>query len=331
MARKKAERRFQKGFNPGLKLSRRLRSYYLLGSTLLGSSGVSLAQQSATGALPPGYTRYPVNLQFQEHPGGNNVNGVNQDSDVVINGKTAFKFHSYFSNVFDPSAGSSWTTFQVWVNPVKDVTATLYTKSWEGQRFSSHACNSAIIEGAPSGPGIRGHRGWDYDGTTNYLDFYRKSTTNVCVNGSCAQRTFVYSNGHYGGSESAPGAIPVIIYPGLVDAGQHFGWVDVVLQTFSTALRVVDVVIGPANGPATIQQSGCTGNGVPSSPADLGVNKDLAVKNSSGHALLVPLPDGSVPLTLGLLAQGDEGIALWRQAEARQTGVAKKNLTPADK
>src|SRR5262245_49515286 len=134
MAKRKVRRKSGKKLQPSVSLSKRLQTYYLLGSTLLGSSALALAQQatpSSPRALPPGYTVVPINYTFPEQPGGDSVTGVSQDYDVVINSVTAFKFHTYYSNVFAPEVGGSWTTIQVWVNPVSPstgtVTATMYT------------------------------------------------------------------------------------------------------------------------------------------------------------------------------------------------------------
>jgi hypothetical protein len=293
----------QPGFRPDAALARRLGSYSLLAGAALAQASTALASDGVPGGTPA-----DLPYTFPPDPGGNKVNGVTNefDLDVDANGTTDFSFMTFYANVFNPVIGSSWTTIQVYIKPAAG-NAVLAHKSKQpavSYQITSRACNSAMISSSPSGPGIEG--GKDFTNSTNYLLFWRKVRTSCSACTNNTYRTMLYDDGKWSDRQGG-GAVPFQLTSG---GTTQYGWINVSIPGGTAEATLQSAVLGPGTVTGTTDNSDCLADNAALEP-------DPAMTPIPDRMLALPLPDGSVPMSLGLLATGAAGNQLWRAAQTR--------------
>lgn len=293
-------------FEPDTNLALRLASYSMLAGAALAPAGAALAADEV-------HTITPASLpyKFDAPPPGNDVKGVTQmlGMDADSDGQADFTFMTFYANVFDPAAQASWTTIKVAV--IKDgyTFAHKSNQPGSGHHITSRACNSAVIAAKPSGPGIDHKGGFTHRG--NYLTYYRKARVSCPVESCGGYRTYIYDDGGWS-DDPGQGAIAFRL------SDNRYGWVHVDLGSRTTAATLLSVTVGEESVTVTgiDDQTACL---KPEPSASL--DEEAATQMAS--PLELPLPDGSVPMTVGLLASGAAGNKLWRDAQrsARDTSL----------
>ena len=107
------------------------------------------------------------------------------------------------------------------------------------------------------------------------------------------------------------GAVPFQFNTG---GSTQFGWFNVTVPSFTTAVTIQSVEMAPGTVTGTVDNSACLADTAALEP-------DPAM--TPGRMLALPLPDGSVPMSLGLLATGAAGNQLWRAAQSRIAGLPR--------
>ena len=311
-------------FQPDAGLALRLASYSLLAGAVLAPANPGLAQSNASSKSDPQVAdtqTISINYTFPAPPSGDDVRGVTNDFPLDANqdGFTDVTFYTFYANVFEPALASSWTTIQVWIefnNTEGDhVTKTFMHKDWAKNWITSRACNGAYIGSAGiRGPGIS-DKGQLLE-NKSYIAFYRKTRTGCATCTNQNYHTYIYDAGQWP-DNPGDGAIPLLLVTTTADEPSvpvvRHGWITVALPGRTTELTVDSVTLGPAepfNAPAVTVEGSC--------PATQeAADADLTAPTRRDRTLALPLPDGSVPMTLGLLATGAAGNQLWRAAQTR--------------
>jgi hypothetical protein len=308
-------------FQPDAALALRLASYSLLAGAALAQAGPALAEPDRVSGTPA-----DLPYTFPAPPGGDQVTGVTNQFDLDVNGdgSTDVTFYTFYANVFEPVVASSWTTIQVWLELNNadggNVTKAFMHKDWAKNWITSRACNGAYIGSAGvNGPGIS--RSGQLLENKSYIAFYRKTRVGCATCTNQNYHTYIYDAGQWP-DHPGDGAIPLLLVTTTPDepsvAVVQHGWIAVTLPGRTTELTVDSVTLGPAEPfnapPVTVE-------GIGSCPATDVADADLAATPRRGRTLALPLPDGSVPMTLGLLATGATGNQLWRAAQHRIAGL----------
>ena len=109
----------------------------------------------------------------------------------------------------------------------------------------------------------------------------------------------LYDDGKWS-DQSGGGAVPFQ----LGSSSPQFGWFNVTIPGRTTQVTLQSVEIGPGTVTGTDDNSACLAD-------------TAALEPAPDRMLALPLPDGSVPMSLGLLATGAAGNQLWRAAQTR--------------
>jgi hypothetical protein len=287
-------------FRPDAALARRLGSYSLL-------AGAALAQAGPAAANSITATPDDLPYTFPAPPSGD-VKGVTHELalDVDADGKTDFTFTTFYASEFEPEVGSSWTTIKDYLTQTSPNLIYGHTSRQPlvSHRITSRACNSAMISATPSGPGIEGHSRYTHH--TNYLTFYRKVRTACVACTNVNYRTLLYDDGKWSDSPGG-GAVPFQLSSG---SSAQYGWIHVDIPGRTTQATIESVEMGPGTVTGIEDNASCLADHSLLEP-------DPATTTTPDRMLALPLPDGSVPMTLGLLATGAAGNQLWRAAQTR--------------
>ena len=284
-------------FQPDAALALRLASYSLLTGAALAQASPAVAQSVSIGPSDLPYT-------FPAPPGGDNVKGVTNQAGLDVNGDgtTDFTFTTFYANVFDPVVASSWTTIQVYANAASGNAVFAHKSKQPTSQLPDHLTRlqQRGNHGFPKRSGDRGRKG--FTAATNYLLFYRKVRTGCATCTNINYRTMIYDDGKWS-DQMGGGAVPFQLTSG---GSTQFGWIHFKILGRTTQATIENVVIGRERSPASRTIAPVWPTRRRSSPLRL-----------RDRMLALPLPDGSVPMTLGLLATGAAGNQLWRAAQIR--------------